>query len=106
MHVMKLFDLTGKVALVTGGAGKYGRPVVEALTEAGAAVIVASRELAKKMQFADPHPAPVKNYRKVTDLGCLAVEEDVKGMIVYLTSDALRYLTGTVIPLDGGYSAK
>ena len=31
---------------------------------------------------------------------------DVKGMLVYLASDASKYLTGTVIPLDGGYSAK
>jgi NAD(P)-dependent dehydrogenase (short-subunit alcohol dehydrogenase family) len=48
----------------------------------------------------------VENYCKATYLGRLAVEEDVKGMLVYLASDASKYLTGTVIPLDGGYSAK
>ena len=264
MHVMKLFDLTGKVAVVTGGAGKYGSPMVEALAEAGATVVVASRNLEKNEAFAESlrqkglkvyaecydqgdeasilslrdrlvegygkvdvlvnnsalrgcfsggfdggtmegfakslavngaglfilsralgnvmakqgsgsiinigsymgnlgpneplyegtdgmsalgspdyfyhksgmhnltrflaanygpkgircnclalgglfanqHPAFVENYSKATYLGRLAKEEDVKGMIVYLASDASAYLTGPVIPLDGGYSAK
>lgn len=264
MHVMKLFDLTGKVALVTGGSGKYGKPMVEALAEAGARVITASRTLesnelyaqtlrekglkvyaeaydqgdeqsilflrdrlvkdygkvdilvnnsalrgcfsggfnggtmdgfAESLRvngagmfilsralgnvmaengggsiinigsymgnlgpneplyegtdgmsalggpdyfyhksgmhnltrflagnygpkgvrcnclalgglFANQHPAFVENYSKATYLGRLACEEDVKGIIVYLASDASKYLTGTVIPLDGGYSAK
>ena len=260
MHVMKLFDMTDKVALVTGGAGKYGSPMVEALAEAGATVIVASRSLEKNETFAhtlrqkglkvyaetydqgneqsifalrerlvetygkvdalvnnsalrgcfadgtmagfaeslrvngagmyilseaiaevmvkngggsiinigsymgnlgpneplyegtdgmsalgaadyfyhksgmhnitrflagkygmhgircnclalgglfaNQHPAFVENYSKATYLGRLAKEEDVKGMIIYLASDASKYLTGTVIPLDGGYSAK
>lgn len=36
MHVKQLFSLEGKVALMTGGAGKYGRQIVAALAEAGA----------------------------------------------------------------------
>ena len=40
---MDMFKLDGKVAVVTGGAGKYGFQIVAALCEAGATVYVASR---------------------------------------------------------------
>jgi 2-dehydro-3-deoxy-D-gluconate 5-dehydrogenase len=44
---MKLFDLTGKVAVVTGGNGGIGLGMARGLAQAGAAVLVAGRNTAK-----------------------------------------------------------
>ena len=52
MDVLKSFSLQGQVALVTGGAGLYGRQIVEALAEAGAVTFMASRNLAKLEEYA------------------------------------------------------
>lgn len=41
--VQRLFDLTGKVALVTGGTGHLGGALARALAEAGATVAISSR---------------------------------------------------------------
>jgi NAD(P)-dependent dehydrogenase (short-subunit alcohol dehydrogenase family) len=46
-RTMQLFQLEGKTALVTGGGGIYGVHIVRALAEAGAHVIVASRDTAR-----------------------------------------------------------
>ncbi|HET9641997.1 MAG TPA: SDR family oxidoreductase [Burkholderiaceae bacterium] len=44
--VQQLFDLTGKVALVTGGSRGLGLQIAEALGEAGAKVLLTSRKAA------------------------------------------------------------
>jgi NAD(P)-dependent dehydrogenase (short-subunit alcohol dehydrogenase family) len=45
MSILDTFSLRGKVALVTGGAGLYGRQIVRAVAEAGAETYVASRNI-------------------------------------------------------------
>ena len=51
--VRSLMMLDGKVALVTGGAGRYGRVFCRGLAEAGAKVWIASRDGAKCAGFAE-----------------------------------------------------
>ena len=53
-----LFDLTGRTALITGGSGHLGRSLSRALAEAGASVIIASRELERAKKVASELPAP------------------------------------------------
>lgn len=43
MHVMEMFSLEGNTAIVTGGSGHLGSAMSEALAEAGANVVIASR---------------------------------------------------------------
>lgn len=47
MKLLDRFRLDGKTAVVTGGAGLYGRQIVRGLAEAGARVVVASRDVSK-----------------------------------------------------------
>ncbi len=49
----KLFDLSGKIALVTGGSRGLGREMVRAFAEAGADVMIASRKLAQCEELAE-----------------------------------------------------
>jgi len=48
-----LFDLTGRTALITGASGFLGSAFADALAEAGANVICASRELERAQASAD-----------------------------------------------------
>ena len=57
MSVIDSFRLNGKIALLTGGAGKYGRQILAALAEAGAKVYVASRDLQALGSAAAEHRA-------------------------------------------------
>jgi gluconate 5-dehydrogenase len=54
--VQQLFDLTGKVALLTGGCGHLGSAMSRALAEAGASVVLTSRDAAKARAAADRLP--------------------------------------------------
>ena len=50
--IAQLQDLTGRVAVVTGGSRGIGRAIVQTLAEAGADVVIASRRLASCEQAA------------------------------------------------------
>src|SRR5262245_58753282 len=54
--VQQLFDLTGKVALITGGTGHLGSAMARALAEAGASVVLSSRDPARGRTAASALP--------------------------------------------------
>jgi NAD(P)-dependent dehydrogenase (short-subunit alcohol dehydrogenase family) len=57
--------------------------------------------------FFNNQPEPfLTNYNQHTMLGRMADENDLGGAIVFLLSDASRYVTGINLPVDGGYTAK
>ena len=44
-----------------------------------------------------------QKFAEETSLGELGQPEDVANLVVFLSSDLARYITGTVIPVDGGF---
>ncbi len=78
-HVRDLFDLSGKTAIITGGAGKYGLCIVEGLAEGGARVIMASRNQTNCRKKADEFKARGLDV-KAAPLD-LADEQSIKSLI-------------------------
>jgi len=55
--------------------------------------------------FSGQHPTFVERYSKATYLRRMADENDLGGPVIFLLSDAARYVTGANLPVDGGYTA-
>lgn len=47
----------------------------------------------------------LSKYKEYTPMGRMADPDDILGLAVFLASDASKYITGTVIPVDGGWTA-
>ncbi|MCW5551922.1 MAG: SDR family oxidoreductase [Verrucomicrobiae bacterium] len=57
--------------------------------------------------FFNHQPEPfLSRYHKRTMLGRMADENDLGGAVVFLLSEAARYITAVNLPVDGGYTAK
>lgn len=57
--------------------------------------------------FFNNQPEPfLQRYCEHTMLGRMADETDLGGAVIFLLSDASRYITGVNLPVDGGYTAK
>lgn len=56
--------------------------------------------------FNNQDPKFLQRYQKMTFLKRMADPTDLGGSVIFLLSDASKYVTGTNLPVDGGYTAK
>ena len=74
--IFELFDLTDRVALITGASGYLGGAFARALAEAGASVVVGSREASRAAETAAALPRP----KRQTHLGVALDQLDEKSI--------------------------
>jgi len=79
MQVQQLFDLTGRVAIITGGSRGLGYEIAEGLAEAGAAVMLCAR----REQWLAPtlEEFRARGFRVEGKLCDVSKAEDVQGVI-------------------------
>jgi len=84
--VLKLFDLSGKVAMVTGGAVNLGFDAASVLAGAGCHLVITSRDLGRARQSAE-------NLRSEfgVDILPLALEQTDLGQIPQVVQEAHRW---------------
>ncbi len=57
--------------------------------------------------FFNHQPEPfLSRYCEHTMFGRMVVDSDLGGSVIFLLSDASKYITGVNLPVDGGYTAK
>jgi len=74
MNAKNLFNLEGKVAVVTGGAGHLGKSMAEGLAEAGAHVFITSRDKAKALITTNSFSDEIKDKIDAEELNILSTE--------------------------------
>ena len=88
MHITELFDLSGKVAIVTGGSRGLGLEIAEGLAEAGAQVTITGR----RRQWLDPAEQGLRE----RGFQALAVDADVA------EPDGVRQVVDATVERFGG----
>jgi NAD(P)-dependent dehydrogenase (short-subunit alcohol dehydrogenase family) len=114
----------GKIVNVASTAGLIGMPNVVAYSASKGGVIAMSRQVAieyasrnirvnvvapgvtQTPMLGDITPELLTAVTAATPAGVLGKPEDVGNAIVYLLSPASDFITGQVIPVDGGWTAQ
>ena len=85
------------VGLTKYMAGRYGKDRIRVNCVAPGGFNPGIADDPNKKQF-------VKTYIENCPLGCWANEDDIKGPVVFLASDAANYVTGATLVMDGGWT--
>jgi len=98
---MNLFSLKDKIIIVTGGAGYFGKPICSALADAGADVIIASRNENKCRELSSE--LKLKNLRAEGMELDLASENSISEFVekVYSRYKRIDVLVNNAVSRDG-----
>jgi NAD(P)-dependent dehydrogenase (short-subunit alcohol dehydrogenase family) len=84
MNILKQFSLKGKVIVLTGGGGLYGRQLTAALAEAGATLVIASRNQARLRAIAG------EQVRRGFSVTCAALDQGDERSVLALRKRILK----------------
>lgn len=97
---MRLFDLSGRIALITGSSKGIGRAIAEALAQAGATIVLNGRdraaletaraELTAQGHTAHAMPFDVTDHRAVAE-GVAAIERDIGPIDILFNNAGMQY---------------
>jgi NAD(P)-dependent dehydrogenase (short-subunit alcohol dehydrogenase family) len=78
---MSLFDLTGKVAVITGSSRGIGRAIAERMAEHGAKVVISSRKAAPCQEVADAINATYGAGRAIVVPANISSKDDLQRLV-------------------------
>jgi NAD(P)-dependent dehydrogenase (short-subunit alcohol dehydrogenase family) len=81
MELTDLFDLSGKVAVITGSSRGIGRAIAYAMAAQGAKVVISSRSLDACQTVADSINATYGNYTAVAVAANISAKTDLQSLV-------------------------
>jgi 3-oxoacyl-[acyl-carrier protein] reductase len=102
--VAGLYGSAGQANYAASKSGMVGlaRSIARELGSRGITANVVAPGLIETDMSAALPAAKREEYLKAIPLGRAAVPEEVAGVVAWLASDAAGYVTGAVVPVDGG----